>query len=142
MALLSGKWTSLYAPAMSALAVEDIDGSFVPLRAPVASVELDGEMVLAGGPGHAFYRLDAVASLVWAGLDGSGTAEEIAGDLAAELGAPPSVVAGDVLGLTRTLGRLCFVEGVRCEEAPLTEVAAPVSTVPGVGRHLVEPPSG
>ena len=98
--------------------------------------------MLAGGTGPGFYRLDRVASLVWSCLDGSGSAEEIARDLAAEFGAPPAAVAGDVVRLTRTLGRLCFVEGVRCDDAPTTAVAAPPSTVAGVGRHLVEPPSG
>lgn len=125
---------------MDGVAVEEIDGSFVPRRSEVASVEVDGETVLAGGPGQTFYRLDPLASLVWACLDGSGSAEEIARDLAAELGAPPSVVAGDVLALTRTLGRLCFLEGVLCADAAVA--ATPATPVAGVGRHLVEPPSG
>ncbi len=127
---------------MRTLAVEEIDGAFVPRRSPVASVQLDGETVLAGGPGPSFYRLDPVASLVWSCLDGSGTAEEIARDLAAEFGAPPSVVAGDVVALTRTLGRLCFVEGVHCEDAPAAAVGPPQRTVAREGRHLLEPPSG
>ncbi len=95
-----------------------MDGSFVPRRSAVASVELDGETVLARDRGHAsYYRLDPVASLVWSCFDGSGTADDIARDLAAELQAPPDVVRDHVVALTRTLGELCFLDGVVCEAA-------------------------
>jgi hypothetical protein len=128
------------------LTADRIDASFVPRRSPVASVVLDGETVLAGARGRTtFYRLDPVASLVWSCFDGSGTTEEIALDLAGELHAPPDIVRGDVLALTRTLGELCFLEGVACEEAeapalqPVTLAAGPAPSVP---RRVVEPPSG
>jgi hypothetical protein len=127
------------------LAPNSIDGSFVPRRSATASVELDGEIVLAGGRGRAtYYRLDPVASLVWSCFDGSGSADEIAHDLAAELGAPAQVVSGDVMTLTRALGQLCFLEGVACDEGgppvvqPVALVAGPAASGP---RRVVEPPS-
>lgn len=131
---------------MELLPVDRIDGSFVPRRAAVASVEVDGETVLAGGCGRAaYYRLDPVASLVWSCFDGSGSAEEIARDLAAELRAPPEVVRDDVVALTRTLGELCFLDGVACDEGgppvvqPVTLAAGPAP--PSGPRRVVEPPS-
>ncbi|MDQ4070653.1 MAG: PqqD family protein [Actinomycetota bacterium] len=130
---------------MDLLRPDSIDRSFVPRRAGVASVELDGEMVLAGGHDQAFYRLDPVASLVWSCFDGSGTTEEIARDLATELHAPPEVVCEDVLALTRTLAELCFLEGVDCgggDARPVQPVTLADGTVPRTARRLVEPPSG
>ena len=131
---------------MDPIAAESIDGSFVPRRAAVATVEIDGEMVVAGpGSDPVFYRLDPLASLIWSCLDGSGTAEEIASDLAAELGAPRSVVSDDVVGLTRMLGRLCFLEGVQCDDTftPATLMSAPDDEPgPRRARRMVEPPSG
>ena len=126
--------------------MESIDGSFVPRRSAVASVEIDGEVVLAGDRGRApYYRLDPVASLVWSCFDGSGTAEDIARDLAAELEAPPDRVSGDVVALARTLAELCFLDGVVCDGAQAT-VAQPVALAdgpaPSVPRRVVEPPSG
>jgi len=128
------------------IAAESIDGSFVPRRAAVATVEVDGEMVVARpGSDPVFFRLDPLASLIWSCLDGSGTADEIASDLAAELGAPQSVVSDDVVGLTRMLARLCFLEGVRCDDtlAPATLLSSPHDEPgPRPPRRIVEPPSG
>lgn len=130
---------------MDLLTADSIDGSFVPRRSAVASVELDGETVLAGGRGEAFYRLDPVASLVWSCFDGSGTAEEIAGDLAAELRAPAGRVCDDVVALTRTLGELCFLDGVACDGdgEPLSQsVSLAEGPTSRPSRRVVEPPSG
>lgn len=130
---------------MDLLPADTIDGSFVPRRSAVASVELDGETVLAAGRGQAFFRLDPVASLVWSCFDGSGTAEEIARDLAAELHAAPEVVCDDVVALARTLGELCFLEGVACEaeKAPVPQpVTLAEGPAPRAPRRVVEPPSG
>jgi hypothetical protein len=121
-------------------AVETIDGSFVPRRSPVASVELDGETVVAGRGAGGFFRLDPVASLVWSCLDGSGTADEIARDLAVELGAPPAVVTDGVVDLIRTLGRMGCIEGVG-GDGPASVDTSPGGVDAVVGRHLAEPPN-
>lgn len=128
---------------MELVAPEGIDRSFVPRRAPVPSAEVDGEVVVVG-PGDVFYRLDPLASLIWSCLDGSGTAEEIAADLAAELGGPPSAVCDDVVAVTRILGHLGLLEGVQHEEVEprWTGVPAPTTALPNRGRWVVEPPSG
>ena len=127
---------------MGLIKAETIDASFVPRRSPVASMELDGELVLAGRSDLPFYRLDPIASLVWSCLDGSAAAEEIARDLAAEFEAPPAVVCNDVVALIQSLGQLCLLEGVVCEDVNAVQ-PPPLATESGprVGRHLVEPPS-
>ncbi len=128
---------------MDLVDAETIDASFVPRRSPVASMELDGEVVLARSD-LPFYRLDPIASLVWSCFDGSATAEAIARDLAIEFQAPTARVSDDVVALTRTLGQLCFLEGVSCGggESPAVQPASSGTTPAAtVGRHLVEPPS-
>lgn len=117
--------------------VEVIDQAFVPRRAAVASVEIDGEVVLAR-EGSTLYRLDPLATLVWSCLDGSGTVGEIAEDLAAEFGADPDVVRRDVVALSGTLARLCFLEDAGSEPDGVANAEAPRA----VPRRLVEPPSG
>lgn len=129
---------------MGLIRAETIDASFVPRPSAVASMELDGELVLLGRSGLPFYRLDPIASLVWSCLDGAATAEDIARDLAAEFDAPPAVVCNDVVALIRSLGQLCFLEGVVCGDVETAVVHPPVlgtEAEPRVGRHLIEPPS-
>ncbi len=122
-------------------AMTDIGESFVPRRAAVAAVELDGEMVLARGERGSFYRLDPLASLIWSCLDGSGTAGEIADDLAAEFGANTEVVRQDVVTWIRTLARLGFLAGAG---QAVTAAAGGTSSgdAPTVPYRLVDPPSG
>lgn len=129
---------------MDLLPADSIDASFVPRRSAVASVVVDGETVLAGARGRAYYRLDPIASLVWSCFDGTGSAEEIARDLAGELRAPAEAVCDDVVALTRTLGELCFLDGVACDGggAPVFEpVTLADGPAPRGPRRVVEPPS-
>lgn len=129
---------------MGLIPAESIDASFVPRRSAVASMMLDGEMVLGAKSPLPFYRLDPIATLVWSCLDGSSSAEQIAQELAAEFEAPCAVVCNEVVTLIRTLGELCFLEGVACdggEAPPLYPSSLATEPGPSVGRHLVVPPS-
>jgi peroxiredoxin len=97
---------------------EDIDGSFVPVAVrDVATVELDGEMVLAripAGMSHLqTFALNQTASIVWQCFDGSGTLDEIVTDVADAFGADVDVVSADVLALARELGAAGLLVGVR-----------------------------
>lgn len=95
------------------VAPEAIDGSFVPAgRVTVASVEIDGEVVLLDGRSGVLRNLDPLGGIVWSCFDASGTIDEIVTDLCAEFGADRDAVHSDVLGLARALGRDGLLEGV------------------------------
>jgi thiol-disulfide isomerase/thioredoxin len=98
---------------MSSLApVDQIDGSFVPATQPgVASVELDGEFVLATPDGRTF-SLNATGAIVWRCFDGVATIDELADDVSEAFRAPRDQVAQDVLDLVRQLGRAGLLAGV------------------------------
>jgi len=95
------------------IAADLIDGAFAPSpRSYVVGVEIDGETVLVDQTSGAVRHLDAIGSIVWQCLDGNLKLDEISADLAAGFRADPTVVAGDVLELTRNLGALGLLEGV------------------------------
>ena len=133
---------------------EAIDGSFVPVsRESVASVEIDGEVVLLDGNTGTLRNLDPVGGVVWGCLDAPGTIDDIVSDLCAEFGADPDAVRRDVIELMRTLGREGLLEGVsawdagdagnRHHEHDGHDHAASAVTEPPAGepRFLEEPPS-
>ena len=92
---------------------DSIDGSFVPAgRETVASVEVDGEVVLLDGSSGRLRKLDPVGGVVWGCLDATGTVDEIVSDLCAEFGADRDTVRRDVIELMRTLGREGLLRGV------------------------------
>lgn len=98
------------------VSAEGIDGSFVPVgRDTVASVEIDGEVVLLDGSTGVLRNLDPVAGIVWGCFDATGTIDEIVADLCAEFGADPSTVRSDVIELARTLAREGLLGGVASE---------------------------
>jgi len=117
----------------------------------VASVEIDGEVVLFDSSSGVLRNLDPLGGIVWSCFDASGTIDEIVADLCAEFGADPDAVHNDVLELARALGRDGLLRGV----AP----PAPAGTAddhaghdhghddhaatadPAEPRFLVEPPS-
>ncbi len=134
---------------------ESIDGSFVPAgRETVASVVVDGEVVLLDGSSGRLRKLDPVGGVVWGCLDATGTIDEIVTDLCAEFGADRETVRGDVIELMRTLGREGLLRGVSVEErhehghgqghglghgeSPAAPATEPVGDEP---RFLQEPPS-
>ncbi len=98
------------------LSPEAIDGSFVPVGSrSVASVEVDGEVVLLDGSTGKLRNLDPVGGVVWGCLDAPGTIDEIVSDLCAEFGADHDTVRNDVLELMRALGRDGLLQGVSAE---------------------------
>jgi len=97
----------------SGITADLIDGAFAPSPRPdVVGVEIDGETVLIDSPTGAVRHLDSIGSIVWQCLDGTAPLDEISADLAAGFRADPAVVAGDVLELTRILGRQGLLVGV------------------------------
>jgi hypothetical protein len=99
-------------------APDAVGGDFVPRRRPVASVELDGELVLysesegvLGGPGG-MERLNPTAAAIWSCFDGSGTIDEIASDVAEVFGIERAVALSSVIELTRQLGAAGLIEGI------------------------------
>ena len=95
------------------LSPDAIDGSFVPVgRETVASVEIDGEVVLLDAASGVLRNLDPVGGIVWGCFDTTGTIDEIVSDLCEEFGADPATVRNDVLELVRALGRDGLLEGV------------------------------
>ena len=97
----------------AAVSPEAIDGSFVPIGGEsVASVVIDGEVVLLDGVTGRLRNLDPVGGVVWGCLDATGTIDEIVSDLCAEFGADRDTVRADVLELMRALGREGLLRGV------------------------------
>jgi hypothetical protein len=123
----------------------------VPLPHPAVAVrEIDGEAVLLS-PTLAAYRLDATAATIWRCLDGQGTLEGLAADLAAVYGAPQATVAADVDALVGRLGDLGFLatsavdpagaadaDGVPTVDGGCGDGAAPALADP---RHRAVPPN-
>ena len=98
------------------LSPEAIDGSFVPVgRESVASVEVDGEVVLLDGATGRLRNLDPIGGVVWGCLDAPGTIDEIVADLCEEFGADRATVRDDVLETMRALGREGLLRGVEPE---------------------------
>jgi peroxiredoxin len=97
-----------------------IDGSFVPRpRRDVASVELDGEAVLAAAvgdpPSVLTHWLNATGTIVWSCFDGQASLDELIADLSDAFGVDEQIVRVDVVELTQGLGRAGLLQGVEAE---------------------------
>lgn len=113
------------ASSQSTVSADDINGAFVPRARPsVASLELDGDVVLLDSDTSAAHHLDPVAGIVWSCFDGSGTIDEIVADLSAEFAGAHAQIYDDVINLTRQLGGDGLLEGV-----------APASGPPNASTH-------
>jgi hypothetical protein len=85
-------------------AAPGLDGASAPRGAPwIATVELDGEAVLFDERTGALHHLDAVASIVWARMDGSVTLDALAKEFSAAFGAGRAQVRDDLLAFARQL---------------------------------------
>jgi hypothetical protein len=99
-----------------------IDEQFVPdARADTASIELDGELVIAAESGDVqpfgAHWLNGTASLLWATFDGKASLAEIIDDFSFAFEMDRSIVRDDVLRCTRTLGRAGLLAGVVSERS-------------------------
>jgi hypothetical protein len=112
----------------------------------VAWAEVDGETVAYDEVRKKVHLLSPTATLVWIGIDGRTSFEQIARDLSASFGKDPAVIRADVQELARDLlGRGLI------REAGSREGSGSGSTAPSVGnaalrpaakRFLEDPPSG
>ena len=147
--------------------VEAIGPGFVAtVRPDVASVDVDGEVVLYDDGARVFHRLNPSASVLWACLDGASTLSEIAADLAEAYRVAPARVLDDVVSAARRFGAAGLLVGVRrdVEEslvpipeapapdagaapatsagaAPATDASAGADDGSGTGPFVAEPPS-
>jgi hypothetical protein len=78
----------------------------------VTAVELDGESVLYDETSGGLHLLDAVATVVWARLDGTATLDDLAADFSQAFATDRSRVRGDLVAFARQLGREHLLEGV------------------------------
>jgi hypothetical protein len=87
------------------------DSSMIPrARADVASVELDGEIVILDSRQDALHLLNPTATTVWRCLDGSGTVGELIADLSEVFGSDPQAVRHDVSALLTDLAERGLLE--------------------------------
>jgi len=89
-----------------------IDAHFAPAPWPwVASVELDGEVVLYDEDTGRVHLLNESASIVWQLLDGESTIEQIGRDVAGAAGVEPLEVISQVIDLVRMLAGVGVIRG-------------------------------
>jgi len=112
------------------LSAEDIDEHFVfAPQAGAASVELDGELVIAGAPGESqpwdAHWLNASASILWATFDGEASLTQIIDDLSSAFAIDRSVVHDDVLKCVQALWCAGLLVGVaRAAPGPAGQLAS------------------
>ena len=100
------------------MAADDIAGSFAPRpRDNIASVELDGEVVLLLEGARRTHSLNQTGTVVWKCFDGHSTLDEISADLSDIFGADADTVREDVINVTRDIGKAGLLDGV-AEELP------------------------
>lgn len=129
------------------LPAESITSTFIPVTRPeVASVDVDGEVVLYDDTAGVMHRLNPTASVLWDCMDGTESLAGIAEDVAHAYRADFDVVLADVVGVTRSLGDKGLLVGVRrSPDDPGAEAVADREGADvddgGEGPFVVEPPS-
>ena len=84
-------------------------------------VEIDDEKVVYDPRTGEVHYLNATAALVFELCDGSGSVQEIAGDLAEAFGLPEDEVVGQVEGLVASLREAGLLAGSVCLRAAASE---------------------
>lgn len=112
----------------------DVTGPVAPRpRRTVAHVEVDGEGVLYDETTNRVHVLDPIATLIWSGLDGHTTLEELSEELSRAFEADVKRVRMDVLDAVRELASQELLEDGG---------AAPAGGRDGAGRERVEGEAG
>lgn len=97
-----------------------VDLDLVPaLDDAVVAVEVEDEAVLYHDRWSTLHLLDPIATVVVSRFDGVSTLGEIAAHLATDFGAPPDVVAGDVLRMSAQLAELDLLDGIEGDRPPV-----------------------
>ena len=79
--------------------------SVLRARSGLASVEIDGDMILYEDDRRRFHRLSPSAAAIWECLDGNSELAAIADDLAAVYGVEPGTVLQDVIRTVEQLAQ-------------------------------------
>ena len=95
---------------------DTIDAGFSPARhEAVASVELEGEVVVYHEQTNSTMVLNRTASTLWQCLDGTTTLAAIAADFADVYHEPVATVEADVVALARQMAEYGLFEGTEAE---------------------------
>lgn len=98
---------------------DDLDERFVPRgRTDVASVEIDGDVVLYDERTGNLHAMNPSAGVVWARCDGSASVGQLIDELGRDFPVERSVLAADVVSLVRHLARLGVLEGLSTTPPP------------------------
>jgi hypothetical protein len=127
-----------------------VNGSLVPyVPESIAWAEVDGETVLYDEVQKKVHVLSPTATLVWSGIDGRTSLQQIARDLSQSFGEALQVVRSDVLELARDLMERGLIIGAGSADSserdlarsgihdPATEGRATMAP-----RFLEDPPKG
>ncbi len=100
-------------PAADLLDPQRIGVAFVPVgRRDVSMADREGEMVLIDRASGGVHVLNPTAAIVWQCLDGTGSVDEIVGDIADVFGRDQDEVRDAVLEVVQRFGRQGLLEGV------------------------------
>lgn len=122
----------------------DVTGPAAPRpRRTVAHVEVDGEAVLYDETTNRVHVLDPIAMLIWSGLDGHTTLEELSEELSRAFEADVKRVRMDVLDAVRELASQELLATGPREEPPRAEDGSEAEGDPDESdrRYLKDPPS-
>ncbi|HEX6208555.1 MAG TPA: PqqD family protein [Actinomycetota bacterium] len=118
---------------------KDVEPEAAPRpRATVAHVEIDGEGVLYDEVSNQIHLLNPIATLIWSGLDGRTTLEELSAELSDAFGADLARVRFDVLEAVRGFAEQDLLEDEGAPPIEEPEAAQEASDEP---RYLKDPPS-
>lgn len=88
--------------------------------------DVDGDLIILDETSGDLHTLNASAALVWRCFDGVASLQEIAGDIAAVVGAPAEQVLDDVVEMARELESQGLLTASPADDAPVAaQDAAP-----------------